>query len=207
VIPERSSSAPAIRSGSAVASEEPGSMRAWCAFSLCWLGAAALSPAEEWGTFTSHKCRFQAEFPAKPVEQVKPVSTPLGEIPYTTHTAELHGGQVAFGVAFDDYADAVRQSDPEAALDRLRDEAHKQLGGEVKWEQRLTIDGRPAREFTILGEVQGQPLFYHTRVMLIDTRLYQLQVVRVGDAPVDIADVVRFFSSFTPLPPLAARQP
>ena len=47
--------------------------------------------------------------------------------------------------------------------------------------------------------MQGQKLFYHTRVILIEQRLYQMQVVRVGDAPVDIADVVRFFASFETL--------
>ena len=162
---------------------------------LAWAAPASLS-AQEWVPFKSTKGNFRAEFPAQPQESVQTIETQLGQIPYTTYMAELAGGNVAYGVAFNDYPEQILQADPEKVLDGGRDGAKENLGGTIVSETRMTFHGHPAREFTILGEVQGQPLFYHTRVVLIGTRLYQMQVVRVGDTPVDVADVVRFFASF-----------
>lgn len=157
--------------------------------------------AAEWTKFSSPKGNFRAEFPAQPKESVQSIDTDLGPIPYTTYMAELAGGNVAFGVAFNDYPQDVLQADPEKVLDGGRDGAKENLGGELVSETSMTYKGHPAREFTILSDGLGQRLFYHTRVFLIGTRLYQIQVVRVGDAPVDVADVVRFFASFEQITP------
>lgn len=166
---------------------------------LLWLAAPVT--AQEWVPFSSARGNFRAVFPTRPQESVQTIDTPLGRIPYTTCMAELAGGNVAYGVAYNDYPNEILQTDPEKVLDGGRDGAKENLGGAIVSETRLTIHGHPGREFTILSEVQGQKLFYHTRVFLIGTRLYQMQIVRVGDVPVDVADVVRFFASFEPLQP------
>lgn len=163
----------------------------------CWLLVASGGFAQEWVPFTSPKGSFKAEFPSTPVETQ---STPneLGSVPYTTYLAETQGGNVAYGVVFNDYPDEILKTDPQKVLDGGRDGLKDNLQGAIVNDTPLTFRGYPAREVTILGEIQGRKLFYHTRVILIGRRMYQLHVVRVGETPVDIADVVRFFASFDP---------
>lgn len=163
----------------------------------CWLMLASSGFAQEWAPFTSDKGRFKAEFPAVPVETQ---STPneLGSVPYTTYLAETQGGNVAYGIVFNDYPEEILKTEPQKVLDGGRDGLKENLQGEIINDTPLTFRGYPAREVTIDSEIQGRKLFYHTRVILIGRRMYQLHVVRVGDTPVDIADVVRFFASFDP---------
>jgi hypothetical protein len=179
-----------------------GPMKAY--FSALLLAACAGQvAAAEWAPFSSPKGNFKAVFPAQPQESVQSIQTELGEIPYTTYMSEIDNGNIAFGVAYNDYPPAILQADPQTVLDGGRDGAKQNLGGTVVSETQMTYRGNPGREFTILGEVQGQKLFYHTRIFLIGTRLYQLQIVRVGESPIDVADTVRFFSSFEPVTPVA----
>ncbi len=152
--------------------------------------------ALEWTPFSNPKANFRAVFPAQPQESVQSIETELGPIPYTTFMSEIDNGNIAFGVAYNDYPVAVQKADPQVVLDGGRDGAVENLKGTLVSETRLTFKGHPGREFTILGEVQGKKLFYHTRIFLVEARLYQLQIVRVGDTPIDVADAVRFFSSF-----------
>jgi hypothetical protein len=156
------------------------------------------------GEWTLHKApdaNFQASFPAEPEVSVQTITTETGAIPYTTYMAELAGGAIAFGVAYNDYPADLGEADAEKVLDSGRDGARENLSGRLISETKMQHRGHPAREFTIVSEVDGQTLFYHTRLMLIGNRLYQLQVVRVGDVPVDIADVVKFFASFEQIQP------
>lgn len=155
----------------------------------------------DWMVHKAPDANFQANFPAEPEVSVQTIETAAGAIPYTTYMAELAGGSIAFGVAYNDYPADVRDADPEKVLDGGRDGARENLNGRLVSETRMLHRGHPAREFTIVAEIEGQPLFYHTRLMLIGNRLYQLQIVRVGDTPVDIADVVRFFASFEQIDP------
>jgi hypothetical protein len=163
------------------------------------LTAAPAPAAAEWVNYSSPDGRFQALFPVAPEESTQATKTENGSIPFTTCMAELDGGSVAFGIAYNDYPEAVRQADAEKVLDSGRDAARTNLNGKIVSEARMTIEGYPAREFTIEGDVQGEKLFYHARIVLVDTRLYQIQIVRVGATPVDIADAVRFFASFKPI--------
>jgi hypothetical protein len=168
---------------------------------LAVLMLSSLCSAQEWTPFSAPKGNFRAVFPVTPQESVQSIQTDVGEIPYTTYMAEIADGNVAFGVAYNDYPNEILQADPQKVLDGGRDGAKENLKGTVVSEISLTYKGHPGREFTILGDVQGHKLFYHTRVFLIGTRLYQMQVVRVGETPVDVADVVRFFSSFEQINP------
>jgi hypothetical protein len=113
--------------------------------------------------------------------------------------SELDNGNIAFGVAYNDYPQDVLQADPQKVLAGGRDGAKENLKGTLVSETPITFQGHPGLEFTIVGEVQGQRLFYHSRLLLVNARLYQLQIVRVGDSPIDVADAVRFFSSFEQL--------
>ena len=150
--------------------------------------------AAEWTPFSSQRAGFRASFPTAPQESVQSIETTLGPIPYTTYMAEIENGSVAFGVAYNDYPEEVLSADPEKILDGGRDGARDNLGGTIVSEISLTYRGHPGREFTILSEVQGQQLMYHTR-------LFQMQIVRVGETPVDVAEAIRFFSSFEHLGP------
>jgi hypothetical protein len=170
-----------------------------------WLCGAALTlmaiqaPADEWVKYAPEDGKFSVLFPTEPEVTVQATQTASGTIPYTTCMSEIEGGAVAYGLAFNDYPESVTQADPEKVLDGGRDGAKANLKGEIISETRMTFAGHPAREFTIAGDVEGQKLLYHTRIVLIGTRLYQLQIVRVGETPVDLADAIRFFASFKPV--------
>ncbi|MFV0445229.1 MAG: hypothetical protein ACK5Q5_16755 [Planctomycetaceae bacterium] len=155
----------------------------------------------EWVSFTAPRGSFRAVFPTQPQESVESIQTDLGAIPYTTYMSEIENGSVAFSVAFNDYPPSIQQADPNLVLDGGRDGAKENLKGTVVSEISLTYQGAPGREFTIISDLQGQKLFYHTRIFLIGTRLYQMQIVRLGETPIDIADAVRFFSSFEQVAP------
>lgn len=167
---------------------------------LLLLGVGPLT-AQEWSTFSSAKGNFRVVFPAPPEEAVQSIQTTVGPIPYTTYTSEIAGGNVAFGIAYNDYPEEILAAQAEKILDVGRDGVRDNLSGAVVSETYMTFKGHPAREFTVLGEVQGKKLLYHARMYLIGTRLYQMQVVRVGDTPVDIADMIRFFASFEQIQP------
>lgn len=171
-----------------------------------WL-TAALLPAADWSTFTQVRGNFRAAFPAQPQESVQTIDSEYGPIPYTTLMAEVEGGQVAFGVAYHDYPATLQPTDPQTLLDAGRDGARQNLQGTIVSEIAISWHGHPGREFTILGEAQGQKLFYHSRLFLVGQRLYQLQIVRVGTTPLDLADAVRFFSSFEQITPQLAADP
>jgi hypothetical protein len=163
---------------------------------LAW---AAVPAAAEWVKYAPDDGKFSALFPTQPEVTTQTIPTAAGTIPYTTCMSEIEGGAVAYGVAFNDYPETVLQADVEKVLDGGRDGAKANLKGEIVSETSMTFAGHPAREFTIAGDVEGQKLLYHTRIVLIGTRLYQLQIVRVGDTPVDLADAIRFFASFKPV--------
>ncbi len=167
-------------------------------YCLAFFSLTASLFADDWVTYRSPDGAFTAEFPAAPTKETKTIETDIGKIPYTTVMAELYDGQVAFGVAYNVYPEEIRQANPQSVLDGARDGATESLKGKLVGETRLTIDGYPGREFTIVKEKGDEKMFFHARIFLIDRRLYQLQVVRVGEHPVDIADVVRFMAQFKP---------
>jgi hypothetical protein len=167
---------------------------------LIVLAGTEPSFAQEWVEVTAPAGGFTAEFPAQPTETTQLLETDAGRIPHTTVMSELAGGQVAFGVVYSDYPQAILEVPPQELLQDVRDTAAQNLQGMVIAESELVTELGPAREFSITGDVQGQPLFYHSRVILVGSRLYELRIVRVGQTPVDLADSVRFFSSFEMLP-------
>jgi hypothetical protein len=168
---------------------------------LALLLQAAGVGAAEWTQFSNTQGNFRIEFPAAPQESVQNIETQTSRIPYTTFSAEVSDGNVAYGLVYHDYPPGSLPADPEVVLDACRDGPKNDLPGAVVSETHMTYRGHPAREFSILSDVQGRKLFCHMRVFLIGSRLYQLQIVRVGETPVDVADAVRFFASFEPLSP------
>lgn len=163
------------------------------------LSIASSARAEEWVTYASPDGKFQALFPAKPVETSQSTETEFGSVQFTSCMAEIANGSVAYGVTYNDYPDSVRKTNPEKVLDSAREGVKNNLKGTVVAETKSIVNDYPARDFTVESEVDGQKLFYHTRLVLVESRLYQLLIVRVGDTPVDIADGVRFFANFKPL--------
>ena len=199
--PRRGNGSVPAPAASPLHSSSVGASMKTCLSALSLLACVSVASAADWQPFSAPKGNFRAVFPAQPQESVQQLETALGTIPYTTYMSEIEDGNVAYGVAYNDYPMEVLQADPEKILDGGRDGAKENLQGNVVSEISVTYKGHLGREFTIIGEVQGQKLFYHTRVFLIGTRLYQIQVVRVGETPVDVADVVRFFSSFEQINP------
>jgi len=149
-----------------------------------------------WQPFESNKGAFKAEFPGEPTATHDTIKTEAGDIAYHSYMTEVEGGSIAMGVSYNEYSDAVLKADPKVVLDGGRDGAMSNLNGKLISETDISLNGHPGREFTVTAGKGDSKLFYHTRVFLVKKKLYQLQVVRVGQTPLDAADVVRFFASF-----------
>ncbi len=150
----------------------------------------------EWTTIDSAQGKFKASFPSVPVESNDVIKTDLGEIQYHQLMSETANGQIAMGVSFNDYPEQILNQPAKDLLDGGRDGAVKNLNGKLIAELEISLSGNPGREFTVQGGEGESRLFYHTRVYLVGTRMYQLQVIRIGDTPLDAEAVVKFFSSF-----------
>lgn len=150
----------------------------------------------DWQPYSSPDGVFTAIFPVEPTKTQDTLETNAGQVQYHSITADVENGQIVMGLAYNEFSDEVELSDPKTVLDGGRDGAISNLKGQLVAETELMLSGYPGREFTITAGEGDNELFYHTRVFLIERRLYQLQVVRVGPCPLDVSDVIKFFAAF-----------
>jgi len=150
----------------------------------------------DWQAYASPDGTFTAIFPASTSQTQNTLETNAGQVQYHSITSDVENGQIVMGIAYNEFSDQMELGAPQTVLDGGRDGAVANLKGQLISETELTFHGHPGREFTISAGKGDSKLFYHTRVFLVDRRLYQLQVVRVGQSPLDISDVVKFFAGF-----------
>jgi len=154
--------------------------------------------AEEWQDYRPQNEPFTAAFPKLPHESTQTVDTAAGKITFHELSADAIRGRVSYSIIYNDYPDIVLKTPAEELLDGGRDGAVRDLDGKLLSEIGLVLDGHPGREYTIETQQNGHRFLIHTRVFLVDSRMYQLQVSRVDDTPLDFSEVIRFFGSFDP---------
>lgn len=100
------------------------------------------------------------------------------------------------GVSYNDYPKDIQKKPSKELLDSGRDGAVENLNGKLLAEADFTFQGYPGREFSIIAGQGENRIFYLTRVFIVGSRMYQLQVMRLGGEPLDVEEVTKFFAAF-----------
>jgi hypothetical protein len=102
--------------------------------------------------FLSEDGSFSFHFPGPPIHDVLSVPTPTG--PQLRHVFRYSDDELVIFVWQVCTPPPSLPADPEEALDLARLEAHKTIGSTTISERRISVNGRPGREF--VDELAGQ---------------------------------------------------
>jgi hypothetical protein len=164
----------------------------WIAAGILLL--AAPLAAAEWKPFISDSGQFKALFPVEPVASARKLPAGSGEIDYHSFVAVTAKGTVVYSISYSDYPSAIPAVDRQRFLAAARDATLKGLDGKLAADTEMQILGHSGREFTIVAESEKRPVLFHSRSFVAGKRMYQLQIVRMGNTPLDLADAIRFFA-------------
>jgi hypothetical protein len=158
---------------------------------------AAEPPTGSWIAFESNEGGFKAEFPSSPRTETSQVPTAGISVDMVTYSAELN--DMYFAVATTDFPDAIISAKPAAVLlDGARDGAVANIGGKLKEEKQIEVDGNAARRLVITGSTEGIELVVDSVLFIKGKRLYQGIVVRPANKDGG-TDVQKFLDSLHPL--------
>jgi hypothetical protein len=168
--------------------------RRWCAWApvLAFaLPLAACYPELDWREVTSATGGYTVLMPARPETVQREVK--VGGVALMMSMTSVHREGMAFGAA---YADIPRANARDAELlAAARDALVRNIGGRIASTREVTIDGAAGQEFRADGMAGGHPMRLAARVLIGDTRFYQVAYVgRTGSLPE--ADVNVFLGSF-----------
>jgi hypothetical protein len=170
-------------------------MRKLCAGVVAVLVCAGFASAlvsEEWKEHTSKEGRFKVKFPGEPTKQEKPLA---GGLNLYIFGVERNAGTEAFMVMYNDIPDEnVRSNTPENMLKLCRDGVLNSSNGKVSKEKSIKVGGHPGLEFHFTGSSGGKDMECSWRLIIANKRLYQVAVLRFGQAPAP-EDVRQFFDS------------
>lgn len=143
-----------------------------------------------WQIFESASGKFKVVFPGAPIRKQTRVRTEIGDVVSTRHSAG-DGAGTTYDVTYDDYAKAgIARLSPAKLLNAVRDGFVHKAKGRLVSEKPFTVDGIPGSELEILA---NNGMWYRTRLLLVENRLYQLTaIVR----PPTRSDEQKFFDSF-----------
>lgn len=157
--------------------------------------ASALGNAE-WKEHISKEGRFKIKFPGEPTKQKQEGQSAAGPLTMHIFGVERNAGKEAFMLMYNDYPEAAVQGKNTAdLLKACRDGVLKSSEGKVSKEKSIKVSGHTGLEFHFAGTVGGMEAECSWRIILVNNRLYQLAVLRGGQAPAP-EDVRQFFDSF-----------
>lgn len=143
-----------------------------------------------WREFEIPAGRFKILMPGTPKTTRRTIPTDIGKVASTRYTA-IDAANVTYDVLLNDYPKSgVSRARPQKLLDSVRDGLMFQTKGRMVSDKQITLAGFPGRDLEITG---SDGTHYRTRLVWVETRLYQIMVVTAGK-PRPEADV--FFDSF-----------
>lgn len=161
------------------------------------LGVVACAATQDWKEHTTKEGRFKIKFPGDPIKQEQNVPTGQGQLQMHILAVEADGGNQAFMVMYNDYPEAhIKDNKPDDLLKLAKDGVLSSSNGKVSKERAIKVDGHPGLEFAFEGNSGGREMKCSWRVYLVKNRLYQLAIIRFGQATAP-DDVKRFFDSFS----------
>ncbi len=147
-----------------------------------------------WRSFQDPAGKFTVLMPGQPQQRRQQQQTRLGTLEVYTFAVE-QPGLSAHLVTYTDFPpEFIQAADPNKLLDNGRDEVIRQVQGRLLSEGRITLNGSPGRELKL--RAPGD-LIIHSRIYLVDQRLYQLIVVTPESKAPSLSGSIRgFFQSF-----------
>jgi hypothetical protein len=166
---------------------------------LVVLSSFAPASAQKWVEYKSQGGAYRVEFPEAPKVVSEDVKTGAGvrRMEVATFESRRDGVSLTFMTTLPERPAAVAGGDPQAELDKVRDDTVSWMNGKLREEKRITIDGQPARR-SVIDMPQDNQVCVLLQVMRGDELYKAIAVVSAGQE--DGADTQRFVNSFALLP-------
>jgi len=153
--------------------------------------ASACYPTLDWREVASAEGGFTVLMPAPPEHAQREIV--VGGVPLAMSMTSVRRDGMAFGAAYADIP--AGHARPAELLGAARDALVRNIDGRITSAREITIDGATGREFFADGSVDGRPMRLAARVLVADSRFYQVVVVGQRDRLAN-ADVSLFLGSF-----------
>jgi len=147
-----------------------------------------------WEKFTSTEGAFSVLMPGTPTKEKQTENTQWGPVDLYFFIVERE--DVVYMVDCVDYPQSfVQQIDPEVILDNARNAGVANAQGTLLSEHIISLEEYPGRELRIKYPTLGGEIIVHTRIFLVDNRLYQIAVTTQREESFS-EDIGKFFDSF-----------
>jgi hypothetical protein len=151
-------------------------------------------PFPEWQDYAPEGKRFRVRMPGLPKRVEQKVPQEKGE-PLLTIRHQLMIGDLMLVVCHTDVAGRVfTPAEITKIYDGGRDGIVKNIQGTLLEYKEVEIDGRNGREALVAAQLGQKPIHVRTRLLLVQSRLYQLAVFAAPDA-MPAPEVDYFFRS------------
>ncbi len=145
-----------------------------------------------WSSYNSYDSSYTVSFPEKPTEKKDYLETAIGKVYFAE--ASYSKDKNYYSTSHTTYPVDPKQYDAEKGLDGSRDGISKSINMEIVREEKIKINGFPAREVEMKGK-EGAVLAH----LILDPNgptLYQVFVVS-GDGNVNTPENKAFLNSFS----------
>lgn len=161
----------------------------WLALGVAVLTAACY-PELDWREFAWPEGQFAVLLPGKPKHETRDIALAGHTVRMQMLAVQVSG--MAFGVG---YADLPAGADAQRVVAEGRDALLRNIAGQATGEGPIEIVGAKGIEFEALGTAQDTRLHLAARVLLADSRYYQ--IVFIGrDERAGAVDTALFLRSF-----------
>lgn len=166
---------------------------------LAVLSSVAPANAQKWVEYKPQGAGYRVEFPQAPNVVSEDVKTNSGVRRIGAASVEVRrdGVSLTFMTPLPERPSAFTGGDPQAVLDRVRDDTVSWVNGRLREDKRITIDGQPARR-SVIDMPQDRQVCVLLQVMRGDQLYKAIAVVSAGQE--DGADTQRFINSLALLP-------
>jgi hypothetical protein len=163
-------------------------------FAVACAALAACTPELDWRELSVPEGRFAVLLPGKARSESRTLDTASGPAVMTMYAYSPKRGTMA--VAYTDYpAAALSAEHGRGQLDAARDALLRNIGGGVRSEEEISVEGFPGRQVYAEGSAGGEVALLKARFVVVGSRLYQIAYIGAKDG-VAMADVDMFLTSF-----------
>jgi len=167
---------------------------------LVTLSSFAPASAQKWVEYKPRGAGFRVEFPQAPkvVSEDAKTSSGVRRMELATFESRRDGVSLTFMTTLPERPTGFAGGDPQALLDRVRDDTVSWVNGRLREEKRISIDGQPARR-SVIDMPEDHQVCVLLQVLRGDQLYKAIAVVSAGQE--NGADTQRFINSFALLPP------
>ncbi len=170
------------------------------AFTLFIISVCAFTTGDKWYQFESTPFGFKVEFPAKPIEKTKPITTAAGDVTLNMFEyivpKDKQDLNLVYMATYIEYPGDIDGNDKEkqkALCRKAVDDATARLKGKILKENLITIDGYEGVEARI--EYKEGTEVLKMRMYLVKNKMYMLETM-TKIAKDNNKSILRFMNSF-----------